>query len=228
MLRRTGILVLLLSASLYAQSAGNVYIGYSFVSNDLHINRFLGEEAAYSSKGRGNLSGWNISGEVKIFHWIGLVADFSGNYGSDPINYLANPVILPNPPKSASTGFYTFLFGPRVSVQIGKIRPFAEVFAGVASQHVSVTFDSQHDRNLATAVGGGLDYRFLRVFAWRVQADYVGTRLFKDTPFPVQYSIPVQRNVRLSTGCSASDLPSSWFLGNFNRHGSLLLNIVPS
>ncbi len=194
------VLLLLFSASLYAQGTGNVYLGYSFLSNDLHIDRFLGEDAAYSSKGRGNLNGWNFSGELKAFHWIGIVADFSGNYGSDPISFLANAIIFPNPPKTASTRFCTFLFGPRVSVQIGKIRPFAEVLAGVASQKVSVAFDSEHDRNLATAVGGGLDYRFLRLFAWRVQADYIGTRLFKDLPFPVQYTVPVQHNIRVSTG----------------------------
>lgn len=200
MLRGTSILVLLLSASLYAQSTGNAYIGYSFLSNDLHINRFLGEDAAYSSNGRGNLNGWNVSGELRAFHWIGIVADFTGSYGSDPIHFFTNPVVFPNPPRSASTRLYTFLFGPRVSVQIGRVRPFVEVLAGVASQNVSSAFDSEHDRNLATAVGGGLDYRFLRLFAWRVQADYIATRLFKDTPFPIQYSIPVQRNVRVSTG----------------------------
>jgi hypothetical protein len=200
MLRGTSILVLLFSASLYAQSTGNVYVGYSFVSNDLHIDRFLGEDAAYSSNGRGNLNGWNFSGELRAFRWIGIVADFGGAYGSDPINFLANPLLRPNPPKTGSTRFCTFLFGPRVSVQIGKVRPFAEVLAGVASQHLSVAGDSEHDRNLATAVGGGLDYRFLGVFAWRLQADYVATRLFKDTSFPVQYTIPVQHNVRVSTG----------------------------
>jgi len=190
---------LLFAVSLFGQTTGNLYLGYSFVSNDLHINAFVGENAAYSSKGRGNLNGWNLSGEIKVFHWVGVVADFNGSYGSDPIEYFTNPFVFPNPPRTIHTNFYTFLFGPRVSVQMGRIRPFAEALVGVASQNLDVAFDSEHDRNLAAAFGGGLDCRIVGPFAWRVQADYIGTRLFKDV-YPVQFSTPVQRNVRLSTG----------------------------
>ncbi len=193
--------VVLLAGSISAQKAGNLYLGYSFLSNDAHISRFLGEEAAYSSKGRGSLNGWNFSGEVRVFHWIGAVADFSGTYGSVPINFLYNPIIVTNPPSSASTSFYTFLFGPRVSVQLGRTTPFAEALVGVASQSLHVSsFDSEHDRHLATAFGGGFDYRIAGPFAWRVEADYIASRLFKDIPFPVQYSTPIQRNIRVSTG----------------------------
>jgi opacity protein-like surface antigen len=192
--------VVLFVTSLPAQTAGNLYVGYSFVSNDLHISKFLGEEAAYSAKGRGNLSGWNFSGEIKAFRWIGVVADFNGTYGSVPINFLFNPVVIHNPPTSVNTTFYTYLFGPRVSVKLGKIRPFAEALVGVASQSLNLgVLDSEDKSNLATAFGGGLDYRFMKLLAWRVEADYVSSRLFKDQDF---YSAPVQRNFRLSTGIS--------------------------
>ena len=42
----------------------------------------------------------------------------------------------------------------------------------------------------ATALGGGLDYKIIRLIALRIQGDYVQTRFFGTT----------QNNVRLSTG----------------------------
>jgi hypothetical protein len=192
----------LFAASLSAQTAGNLYVGYSFVSNDLHAYKFLGEEGSYSTGGRGILNGWNLSGEIKVFHWIGVAADVNGSYGSVPINSFFNPVIIHNPPKSINTNFYTFLFGPRVSVQVGKIRPFAEVLVGLASQNLNLGGplpDSEHDRNLATAYGGGLDYSVSRRLAWRVQADYVASRLFQGLQIET-FSTPVQHDLRFSTG----------------------------
>lgn len=189
------LLVFLVASPLIAQT-GNVYVGYSFLSNDLHIDRFLGESAAYTSNGRGNLNGWNASAEIKAIRWIGLVADFSGTYGSDPINAF---VELGSAPKDASTRVYTYLFGPRVSLQIGRVRPFAEAMVGAETQGVSfLQLDSHNDSNLATAYGGGFDYRIKGPLAWRVEADYISARLFKRDQS--SGSAPVQRNVRFSTG----------------------------
>jgi len=57
----------------YAQiPSGNVFVGYSYMSADLVSN------------GRANLNGWNGSVEGKVLPFIGLVADFSGHYGSAP------------------------------------------------------------------------------------------------------------------------------------------------
>lgn len=44
--------------------------------------------------------------------------------------------------------------------------------------------------SFATALGSGLDYRLMRVIAWRFQGDYARTRFFGTS----------QSNVRLSTG----------------------------
>jgi hypothetical protein len=81
---------------------------------------------------------------------------------------------------------YDVLFGPRVSVPVGKLRPFGEFLAGVS--HISV--ETLSHTSFATALGGGLDYRLARVVAWRFQGDYVQTRFFSTR----------QSNVRLSTG----------------------------
>jgi hypothetical protein len=99
-------------------------------------------------------------------------------------------------PLPVSTHVQNFLFGPRVSATVGKFRPFGEVLFGAG--HISVNVGSSlpdnfvmpKDTALATAVGGGLDYRIIRPIAWRFQGDYVQTRFFGTT----------QNNVRLSTG----------------------------
>jgi hypothetical protein len=77
--------VTLFVPQLVAQTVGNLYGGYSFLSNDLHIEKQIGESGTPSASGRGNLNGWNVSAEVKIFRWIGAVADFDGSYGSVPV-----------------------------------------------------------------------------------------------------------------------------------------------
>ena len=79
------------------------------------------------------------------------------------------------------------LFGPRVSVSVGKIRPFAEVLIGVG--HVSA-HSAGSDTSFATGVGGGIDYHLFPLLAWRVEGDYVTTRFFSAT----------QNNLQLSTG----------------------------
>jgi hypothetical protein len=82
---RLAIFLVLFVASLSAQTA-NLHGGYSFVSNDLHIAKSLGEIGILTSNGRGCLNRWNISGEIKVIRWIGAVADFAGSYGSHPID----------------------------------------------------------------------------------------------------------------------------------------------
>jgi opacity protein-like surface antigen len=190
--------VTLFAPQLVAQTVGNLYGGYSFLSNDLHVEKNIGGSGAPSASGRGNLNGWNVSAEVKVFRWIGAVADFDGSYGSVPVTGFS-PFFF-NHPTHSNTSFYSYLFGPRVSVELGKFRPFAEALFGVASQNVDFDqFESAHDTHFATAYGGGLDYRVTGRFAWRLQADYVGSRLFpRLQPFP--NSKPVQHNLRFSTG----------------------------
>ncbi len=79
------------------------------------------------------------------------------------------------------------LFGPRLSVSVGKVRPFAEALFGVG--HVGTNgFGS--DTSFATGIGGGIDYRIFRPIALRFEGDYLQTRFFGTT----------QNNVRLSTG----------------------------
>jgi hypothetical protein len=166
-------LVLMLAQFAAAQipASGNVFFGYSYLNTSLNGDR-------------NNLNGWEGSVEGKVLPHIGLVADFSGHYGSEDFTACNgfDCVIF-----NADVTQHNYLFGPRVSASIGNIRPFAELLIGAAHANVH-TLDS--DTSFATAVGGGLDYRFFKLLAWRFQGDYIHTSLF-NTP---------QNDVRLSTG----------------------------
>jgi hypothetical protein len=164
-------------ASAQIPTSGNVFFGYSYYHTDL------------SSIDSANTNGWEASVEGKVIPFLGIVADFDGHYGSQ--NF---PGSCPGPlpclviPVNASVTEHNFLFGPRVSMSLGKFRPYAEALFGAG--HVNVNNGFGSDTSFATALGGGLDYKLLKPIAWRFQGDYVQTRFFGAT----------QSNVRISTG----------------------------
>jgi opacity protein-like surface antigen len=165
-------------ASAQIPTSGNVFFGYSYYNTDL------------SSIDRANTNGWELSVEGKVIPWVGIVADFDGHYGSQnfPAACQVTPQGLICSSVNASVTEHNYLFGPRVSVSVGKFRPFAEALFGGA--HVSINNGGGSDTSFATAVGGGIDYKIIRPVAWRLQGDYVQTRFFGTT----------QNNIRLSTG----------------------------
>ena len=158
---------------------GNVFVGYSYYNTQL-------------SSARGGLNGFEGSIEGKIIPWVGVVADFSANYGTQqfPVPCPAQVPVGGSggcPSQSANVHIDNFLFGPRVSVTVGKIRPFAEGLVGFA--HAS-TNGFGNDTSISSGVGGGIDYHLIPLVAWRLQADYLHSHLFN----------LVQNNVRVSTG----------------------------
>lgn len=171
------LLFLFLPLSVYAQG-GNVFLGYSY----LNANSLAGDRA--------NINGWNGSLEGKIFPFVGIVADFSGHYGRQtiPSGCIAQVGAPCSPPPNLVTRQYAFVFGPRVSVSVGKIRPFAHYLVGAG--HISIGSNSGSDTSFAQAVGGGIDYKLIPFLAWRFQGDYMQTRFFDGK----------QNNFRLSTG----------------------------
>jgi hypothetical protein len=180
MARITSILfaLFLFAASAAAQipTAGNVFFGYSYYNTN------------FSGVGRANLNGWEGSVEGKIFPGLGMVADFSGHYGSQNYIPTSNACVMGG---NCQTGYNIHviegMFGPRFSASLGKFRPFAEFEFGFG--HVNIN-SLVSDTSFATAAGGGLDYRIIRPIAWRFQGDYVSTHLLG----------LYQNNIRLATG----------------------------
>jgi hypothetical protein len=162
-------------------TAGNVFFGYSYENSKLDVDR-------------ANLNGWEGSLEGKVFPHVGIVADFSGHYGSQDFATCSPIAGGGCGTTSASTHELNVMFGPRVSFSFGKWRPFGQAMFGIA--HISTGFAQPlgnsfgSNNSLATALGGGLDYRIIRPLAWRFQFDYMHTNLFSTG----------QNNFRFSTG----------------------------
>jgi hypothetical protein len=115
---------LLLGALTSAQTSGSIYFGYSYYDTNLSTNR-------------GSLNGWNGTLEGKVLPHVGIVADISGDYGN--LNFKPLNVTCPitGCPTHVSTHETNVMFGPRVSLPIGKFRPFAEAMAGVGHASAS-------------------------------------------------------------------------------------------
>jgi hypothetical protein len=179
-MRKIGLIVFALAllpglANAQIPTSGNVFFGYSYYNADL------------SSVGRSSFNGWTGAVEGKVFPFLGIVGEVTETYGSENTHVIAC-FPLSCPTTNISLHEQTFLFGPRVSVSVGKIRPFAEVLIGGAHGSGNNGFGSE--TSFATAVGGGIDYKIIRPVAWRFQGDYVQSR----------FSSTTQNNVRLSTG----------------------------
>ena len=168
-------LMLLAASALQAQVVpkGNVFIGYSYLHQGMN------------SIGPTNMNGWNGSLEGRVFPFVGLVVDFSGHYGS-----------LPPLPCSGGPCFrsdfklYNVLLGPRLSVSIHGIRPFAHALFGVAHESQGGGSSGVSDNSFSTAIGGGVDFKLAPIIGWRVQADALRTSLFGSSSV----------NLRASTG----------------------------
>lgn len=114
-----------------------------------------------------NLNGWEFSGQYKVWPFVGVVADFDGDYGTLD---------------GGKTRVHTFVFGPQVSLP-GKVSPFAHALFGVAKESQDTPtnpafFSLGSDLSFATALGVGIDVKAVRFISIRlVQVDYLRTHL---------------------------------------------------
>ena len=176
-MRRIAIVAAICFVSLAASAQipkANIFLGYSYMSADTNSNS------------RPNLNGWEGSLEGKFLPWVGIVADFNGQYGSQSVTGVEGITVRP------SQHYLNVLFGPQVSVSVGKITPFFHLLGGVSHINIGSTAftSSASDTSFGDAVGGGVDYKLIPGLGWRVQADLVQTRFFNAS----------QKDFRLSTG----------------------------
>ena len=171
----TAFALTVLAATSFAQvPKGNVFIGYSYLNADTN------------TRSRANVNGWNGSIEGKILPFVGVVADFSGHYTSQ-----LECAAAVNCPTVLNGRLDSYLFGPRVSASVGRLRPFAHALFGAAHTNANGGIGaSLSDTSFATALGGGADFRIAPIVGWRVQADFLRTQFFTNT----------QNDVRVSTG----------------------------
>jgi len=166
-------------------SKGNISFGYSYLKTTLSPTG-----ATAPSISSSNLNGWNTSFEYKPFHWLGAVGEFGGNYGNERVVPFCEVIPICPSPLNANASLHAFLFGPRVSVSLGKVTPFAQALFGGAHTNATGTGFSLSDTSFSNAIGGGADFRLTRTMGWRVQGDLLQTRFFNTS----------QNNFRFSTG----------------------------
>ncbi len=158
--------LMLVTTAGFAQvpSFGNVFVGYSYNRADTGLDN------------RGNLNGWEGSLEGKFLPFVGMVADVSAQYGTltAPIGITSGGI--QGGRFDAKTRVQSYLFGPRVSFSVGKIRPFAHVLIGASHLHESNDFTSNSETSFADAIGGGIDYHLIPRVSWRLQGDALQTR----------------------------------------------------
>jgi opacity protein-like surface antigen len=120
----------------------------------------------------GNFHGWNSSVTGNVTKRFGIVADFSGHYGSER----AGSILIKQDAHSA-------LFGPRLSFRGKRFTPFVYALFGVTRFHESATVVGQNlsasDTGFSSALGGGLDVKVNdRVAIRAFQMDYFRPNFF--------------------------------------------------
>lgn len=187
------ILCALMPRAMAQLPSGNIFVGYSYAHSTLPAPLIRPDVGGIVTSGSAGLNGWNASLEGKMLPLIGIVADFSGHYGS-PADTAVCGFILPCIPVSGhmEATVYHFLAGPQISFSVGRVRPFAHALFGAAhlSESTKTAAFSASDTAFAYALGGGMDYRLVGPLRWRAQADFLQDRFFSKT----------QENFRFSTG----------------------------
>ncbi len=171
------VLMSFLPAAAHA-AGGNIFFGYNYGRTDVGLGN------------TDNTNGWNGQLEGGVLPWISVVADLTGQYGNQTVPGSCPVVGFPCAGNSADTSLHTFLFGPRVSVSLGKLRPFAHALFGAGRAKISTPGFSDSDLSFASAVGGGVDYHWHGPIGWRFQGDMLHTSSFGGS----------QNNFRFATG----------------------------
>jgi hypothetical protein len=143
-----------------------IFGGYSY-------RNFDSPTIGYAS--RSNLNGFNIEPTFNLNTQWSIVADVSGQYGSQ-------------------LTVYNFLFGPQYSWRKEKSKFFVNGLFGKGQNTVNIKTETRNgfeSVGLAVAAGGGYDRDLTPRFTLRVvEADYVHTHTFDAS----------QNDVRVSTG----------------------------
>lgn len=154
---------------------GDVSLGFSHLGTVHCENPFSGVLTACDPlSGKASiLNGWSVSVEAKYLRYFGIVADFSGQYGSASQN--------------------NFLFGLRGGAWIGRFLPYAQVMVGAVHTRANEATITP-ETSFAESLGIGNDFRVVRRISWRNQVDVLKTGLLSGTFGFERY------NIRLTSG----------------------------
>jgi hypothetical protein len=146
------VLVALLAGPVAARAlgpGGDVYLGYS----RLGANTFSPNTPA--------LNGWQAAAHLHLFPFFGAEADVA-HYGLGA--------------DSRTPRTTTVMAGPRLTVGAAGIHVFVHGLAGWEKTSNNGALPTPvSSSGLAVAAGGGVDFRILPFFAWRITGDYINS-----------------------------------------------------
>jgi opacity protein-like surface antigen len=214
-------LIALSSSLAFAQDSVpkvQVFGGYSFMHtgtgglSDSTLNVDLRQNPGTLTTGR-NFNGWSAEAQYNFDRWIGIVADFGGQYGTPFTARIKGVSGLPTMTE------YSFLAGPVVSYRAkARITPYVHALFGwdrarlgastITGTTSPVTSFTSTYTSFAIVFGGGADYKLSRHFALRLgQLDYFRTTLDLNSLYggafgPGRFQgIPThENNLRFATG----------------------------
>jgi Outer membrane protein beta-barrel domain len=116
---------------------------------------------------RSGLQGWNGSAVVNVNPWLGVEGGMTGNYQSNCLNATG-----------LTCSVLTVMGGPRITVHRStNITAFAHGLVGIGSLTLSLSGSPLTNKDLAWAVGGGVDYAVTSRFSVRLgQVDLLRTQ----------------------------------------------------
>ena len=135
-----------------------------------------------------NLHGWNGAVQFNVNKYLGVVADFSGHYGT-PVSVAGTGDVTGN--------IHNFLFGPSINIRGKKAKGFVHALFGVnrvaVNDSPALGVNAFSDSAFGMALGGGADFALTKTFGLRLgQIDYIMSN--HDT------GLGHQNNFRFSTG----------------------------
>jgi opacity protein-like surface antigen len=120
----------------------------------------IAPSATYNGNGGGGQLEYNAN------HWLGVVGDLGGFIATSSGN------------GSFAGVAFTYLLGPRLNFQRGKVTLFAQTLFGGVRTTDGIAQSSGTENNFAMTAGGGIDFKVSRHVSVRpVQAEYFMTEI---------------------------------------------------
>jgi hypothetical protein len=187
---------------LYLMSAFGVLVlcGTAWAQDAAPRFELFGGYSYMRTSGSSNVNGWKAQASFNINKWMGIAADFAGNYQTT-----ADPTPSKGTAGRPAANALSFLVGPQFSDRVGRVRGFAQLlFGGV---NVEKGFDVgragivSDTTAFSLVAGGGVDVNvndWCAVRAFSLDYQYIRVPDVQVLPFGTQAA--GHSNIRVSIG----------------------------
>ena len=189
------------SVSAQTEKQPEFFAGYSYESVDTGIKSTDFITTTTSFDNRFKLNGLNFSAADYFTRRFGIAADFSAHFDNrtDSIGTTIGQTKI---------SLYNITGGPQIRFpNTTRFTPFAQALAGVARRNftetiaATATSSADNDTSFTMNLGGGVDYRLNKRFAWRIaQLDYNPIFLQSRTVNSIAFPDRTLNGFRFSTG----------------------------